>query len=109
MRRLALPLFGIVCLLSACPTGESDDGRFTTFTTTMSSAGDGDGDGDGGETGADGVGDGDGDDASCTPACQIASCGDGYHYSQVEACDDGNPDNTDDCVTGCKLATCGDG
>jgi cysteine-rich repeat protein len=117
-------------LVLACSGGEATD---TTFNfTTM-----GDGDGDGDETTGDGDGDpsGDGDgepgtecgnavveageqcdlgpdnaaDGACTPECQIADCGDGYHRPDFEECDDGNTDNTDECIEGCFLATCGDG
>jgi cysteine-rich repeat protein len=35
-------------------------------------------------------------------------CGDGV-VDPGEACDDGNPDDTDDCLQGCVLAACGDG
>ena len=37
-----------------------------------------------------------------------AECGDGI-AEQSEACDDGNPDNTDACTTKCLLNVCGDG
>ena len=45
----------------------------------------------------------------CTPACQIAQCGDGNIYEGFEECDDGNPVDTDDCLSSCQFATCGDG
>ncbi|MCB9565938.1 MAG: DUF4215 domain-containing protein [Myxococcales bacterium] len=37
-----------------------------------------------------------------------AVCGDGV-VEGLEACDDGNADNTDDCLDDCTLPTCGDG
>jgi len=42
-------------------------------------------------------------------SCAAASCGDGLVNSAAEACDDGNPSNTDACLTSCALASCGDG
>jgi cysteine-rich repeat protein len=131
---VSLACASLVSLSSGCPTGTSDDGGFSTFTTANNDdLGDGDGDTEtGGNTGD---GDGDGDDTagpncgdgmvqmgeqcdlgpensatgSCTPDCQLAACGDGYVYGEFEECDDGNTINTDDCVMDCKLATCGDG
>ncbi len=47
---------------------------------------------------------------SCTNACALATCGDGYVH-EGEQCDDGqlNSDNPDACRTNCMVATCGDG
>jgi cysteine-rich repeat protein len=36
-------------------------------------------------------------------------CGDGIVHAGVEACDDGNLDDTDGCLTSCASASCGDG
>ena len=36
-------------------------------------------------------------------------CEDGVVAEGLEACDDGNQDNTDACLTTCQLAACGDG
>ncbi|PRP90672.1 hypothetical protein ENSA5_62910 [Enhygromyxa salina] len=90
--------------------------------------GDGDGDGDSGD-GDDDSGDGDGDTGPlcgnavvdpgeecdvgnetmfCDADCTFAVCGDGYHNTLSEECDDGNSENTDGCVGPCELATCGD-
>jgi cysteine-rich repeat protein len=128
------PKLGLTCLLVtpifACSGGESGDGGFSTFTTTVTTTY-GDGDGDSGETDGD-AGDGDGDPGNCgnaivdggeqcdlgpqnsdtgqcTTACQIAACGDGLVYEGFEECDDGNPTNSDDCVSDCHVASCGDG
>jgi cysteine-rich repeat protein len=49
------------------------------------------------------------ENAVCLPSCEIASCHDGFVYTGIEACDDGNLINTDGCVLNCELATCGDG
>ena len=38
-----------------------------------------------------------------------ATCGDGIVRTGVEACDDGNSDNSDACLNSCVAATCGDG
>ena len=38
-----------------------------------------------------------------------ATCGDGLVQAGVEACDDGNGDNTDGCLSSCAAAACGDG
>jgi cysteine-rich repeat protein len=112
-----------VLLAFGCSSGGGDDG--SVFTSFGGSVG-GDGDGDASETGEDTSDDTCGDgivqageqcdfgsensaSGQCTPDCQIARCGDGYHYPPFEECDDGNTSNTDDCLNTCKLATCGDG
>lgn len=41
--------------------------------------------------------------------CQRPVCGDGYHNTEAELCDDGNFDNDDTCVRDCQPASCGDG
>lgn len=46
---------------------------------------------------------------SCTNACTVAACGDGFLYPESEACDDGNSINTDACTNSCTLPVCGDG
>jgi cysteine-rich repeat protein len=38
-----------------------------------------------------------------------ASCGDGFVHAGVEACDDGNADDSDACQSSCQAAFCGDG
>ncbi|HVI02865.1 MAG TPA: DUF4215 domain-containing protein [Enhygromyxa sp.] len=133
--RFAVRPLTLTCLLAplcACPSTSSDDGSLTTFELETTGDGDGDptGDGDGDPTG-DGDGDGDpssscgdgvvdageqcdlgpenSDTGSCTPDCQIATCGDNYVYADFEECDDGNTVNTDACVDNCQLASCGDG
>ncbi len=45
----------------------------------------------------------------CTPECMIAECGDGYLLDELEGCDDGNTDNSDECIGTCEVASCGDG
>lgn len=67
----------------------------------------GDGSIDPGEECDDGAGNGEG--AMCTPDCQFAECGDGYHHLAAEECDDGNGVDTDACTNACTTATCGDG
>ncbi len=42
-------------------------------------------------------------------ACKVATCGDGFVEAGVEACDDGDADNTNACTNACKVAACGDG
>jgi len=80
-------------------TGDGDGDMSGDGDGDMSGDGDGDmtGDGDGDMTGD---GDGDGD--------MMAVCGDGV-VEGMEACDDGNDDNTDDCLDTCAAASCGDG
>jgi cysteine-rich repeat protein len=46
---------------------------------------------------------------ACLNTCQLASCGDGYVYTNVEECDDGNTADDDDCTAACTAAVCGDG
>ncbi|MFO7566481.1 MAG: DUF4215 domain-containing protein [Enhygromyxa sp.] len=114
--------------LCACPSATIDNGTFTSFGNDEVGDGDGDPTSDDGD---DPTGDGDGDQncgngivdpgeqcdlgpqnsptGQCTPDCQIAICGDGYHYEGFEECDDGNQSNSDECLNTCKLATCGDG
>src|SRR5262249_10257862 len=46
---------------------------------------------------------------ACLSSCARAFCGDGFVHVGVEACDDGNRDDSDGCVRGCTLAFCGDG
>jgi cysteine-rich repeat protein len=41
--------------------------------------------------------------------CTTAGCGDGFVQAGVEACDDGNADQTDACLSTCAAASCGDG
>ncbi len=51
------------------------------------------------------------DTAACTTACQLATCGDGWVWSEGgEECDDG-PENRDEgaCTSTCQRAVCGDG
>jgi cysteine-rich repeat protein len=78
--------------------GATDDGD------RDGSSGDGDGDpGDGDPSEGDGdgdPGDGDGDPEP--------KCGNGT-LEPGEACDDGNPDDTDACLSTCVAASCGDG
>ena len=38
-----------------------------------------------------------------------ATCGDGFVWSNVEPCDDGNEVDTDACTNACEKAVCGDG
>ena len=38
----------------------------------------------------------------------MARCGDGIIHQGVEACDDGNDDNTDQCTQRCEQPACGD-
>ena len=38
----------------------------------------------------------------------VERCGDGVRQGQ-EACDDGNPEDTDECTTECEEPRCGDG
>lgn len=42
------------------------------------------------------------------PACAPPFCGDGK-VQAVEACDDGNDDDTEECTSVCELGVCGDG
>ena len=51
------------------------------------------------------------DDGACTLGCKSAACGDGLVQTGVEACDDGNQDDTDNCLSTCldmdpALAAC---
>src|SRR5690606_26192589 len=47
---------------------------------------------------------------TCTLACTLAKCGDGFkQVSNNEECDDGNGSNGDACLNSCKAAKCGDG
>ncbi|TPV94268.1 MAG: hypothetical protein B7733_16310 [Myxococcales bacterium FL481] len=47
---------------------------------------------------------------SCTNACELPRCGDGYYQNGAgEQCDDGNNSNGDACTNECKAAQCGDG
>ena len=41
--------------------------------------------------------------ANCTPLCNWNICGDGYLYSAVEQCDDGNLVNGDNCDSSCNI------
>ena len=54
-----------------------------------------------------------GDTANCDIDCTFVVCGDGHVNPVVEACDDGNQDNTDSCPDGvggtCQFSVCGDG
>ena len=45
----------------------------------------------------------------CDGDCTYAMCGDGYHNTLAEECDDGNTSSDDGCVGPCLIATCGDG
>ena len=45
----------------------------------------------------------------CLSTCEVASCGDGYVQTGIEACDDGNDVETDGCLSTCEVASCGDG
>ncbi|MCA9638813.1 MAG: DUF4215 domain-containing protein, partial [Myxococcales bacterium] len=45
----------------------------------------------------------------CDADCTYAVCGDGYHNTLSEDCDDGNNLNDDGCVGACVTAYCGDG
>lgn|GEM_PF-924614 len=49
------------------------------------------------------------ENAACLPDCTVAACGDGFVLEGVEACDDGNDDDTDTCTSACALPACGDG
>ena len=56
------------------------------------------------------------DEDSCTNACTVAICGDGFVRTDVEegvaafeACDDANLEDSDSCLSDCTLARCGDG
>ncbi|NVB41162.1 DUF4215 domain-containing protein [Pseudenhygromyxa sp. WMMC2535] len=55
------------------------------------------------------LGEGNAPEAQCTPACQIAACGDGYANADYEECDDGNQDENDGCLNDCTANVCGDG
>jgi len=46
---------------------------------------------------------------TCTNACQLNVCGDGFLYTGVEQCDDGNEDDGDECTGLCRLPACMDG
>ena len=45
----------------------------------------------------------------CDGDCTYVMCGDGYHNTLSEQCDDGNELSNDGCVGACLLAVCGDG
>jgi len=47
----------------------------------------------------------------CVAGCKTAKCGDGYVYTGVEECDDGNnnANTADKCRTTCNKPICGDG
>lgn len=49
------------------------------------------------------------DTDACTNDCQIAECGDGVVWQDVELCDDGNDVETDGCRNNCQFNICGDG
>ncbi|MEZ4451631.1 MAG: hypothetical protein R3B09_19320 [Nannocystaceae bacterium] len=53
----------------------------------------------------------DDDDDACLSTCVPASCGDGFVWAAMEACDEGpaNDDKTGACRTNCKEPACGDG
>jgi len=67
------------------------------------------------------LGDGNGPNSACLASCVFNVCGDGFALtdeesidetgtdSELEECDDANPDNADPCVDTCKWNTCGDG
>lgn len=56
------------------------------------------------------LGSGNSDNAGCTPACELAVCGDGLVYIGEEDCDDGsNGDPDDGCTDDCTTPACGDG
>ena len=44
----------------------------------------------------------------CSADCAIERCGNNV-VDPGEACDDGNPVETDACLSSCRLARCGDG
>lgn len=46
---------------------------------------------------------------ACTLMCELAECGDGLVYEDVEECDDGNLDDDDGCSSTCQSTYCGDG
>jgi cysteine-rich repeat protein len=54
------------------------------------------------------LGEANADDGACTLGCKSAACGDGLVQTDVEACDDGNQDDTDTCLNTCTNAACGD-
>jgi cysteine-rich repeat protein len=41
--------------------------------------------------------------------CANAKCGDGFVWTGIESCDDGNLNNGDGCSSTCQLPKCGDG
>jgi cysteine-rich repeat protein len=55
--------------------------------------------------------DGNQDDTdSCTTACNLFACGDGFAQpGNSEECDDGNQDDADACSNSCLFGKCGDG
>jgi MYXO-CTERM domain-containing protein len=66
--------------------------------------------GDGMISGGEACDDGNDDNTDeCLDTCELASCGDGFVWTDEEACDDGNDDNTDACLASCVIASCGDG
>ena len=103
MHRLALVSF--VCVLSACPEGQ------TIVRNIEAECGNGSVDDleacdDGNREAGD----------ACTNDCQVAACGDKVLRTDLsvgevgsESCDDGNEIDTDACTSTCQVATCGDG
>jgi cysteine-rich repeat protein len=95
------------CDTDACDSSSDTDTDTETGTDTESDPTCGDGMIDPGETCDDGnVSNTD----ECPDTCQLASCGDGYVYTNVEDCDDGNTVAGDGCSDTCVYeAICGDG
>jgi len=87
-------------------SGTGDEVTGESGTTSAPPTSCGDGVRDPGEACDDGAANG--ADRACTPVCTVNTCGDGYALAGVEACDDGNDDDSDACV-GCRAAVCGDG
>jgi len=54
-------------------------------------------------------GDANADSAACTTLCTAAVCGDGFVQDGVEACDDGDDDESNECTTLCAAPACDDG